>query len=598
MKWIRIFLLSLLCLGALTLNALGADFHVDTMEVSLVVDKNGTAKAEADLQVRKEDGGNRFSLTLGPDVSGVHLSGFEARVHRNEGQTLLTIDGENGLPDEMDLHLSYTIRNTVESSGDTQDFSVRLLGGTKDADIGKLSVKVQMPAPFAALPSFNSGYYADGIDNYLDIRVTEEGLLTASSTEPLLAGETLDLALEMEAEYFTLYNVAGRTLLLDRIAMIVLALFGALYWWRSLRSPLMGSSAQHRAPTGVEPGVAAMLITGENPDLSLMVMNWSLNGYLRVIRLRGQRIMLIRQMPMGNERSSYEQEVFSRLFAKRPEVLCGEKSWRSAQKKAKKVARGYWRDRLYEKKPGKPGLLRGLAVLFCGFAVLLYADQTLPSMHLRILCLVLSALAGLGWGAALQSGLKRLPLRRRRGAILCLALCLLLMLVAWRITHSIGPLLLALGFSVLTALVLLFGPKRTAGGAELLAQLLGWRRFLKALKPDDAQQLLASDPQYYYKTLLYAEALCVGRKFSRAFEGLKLDECPFLEQEGKDLPRQAVKFRAAFRHILAIARGEASTGAPASAPQRSRRSAPHSTQRRRNNNPPRRREEVYDPVEV
>lgn len=601
MKKVRILALVLACLLLLSLPvSAAADTCVDSMEVSLTVDKNGTAKADVSLRVETEEAMNSFTIGLGPDVSGVRLDGYSAKVRRVDGQTMVTISGENGLPSSMDLHLTYTIRNTVQSSGDIQHFAVRLLGGIKGADIKKFSISVQMPAAFEAIPEFISGYYADGIDNYLDIKVSEEGLLTATATDSLLAGETMDLKLDMAPDYFTLYNVAGRTLLVDQIAMILLALFGVVYWWRALRSPVLAASPQPRPPMGVEPGVAAMLLAGQAPDLSLMVMDWAAKGYLRVLRLRGRKVMLVRQIGMGNERHTYEQEVFARLFARKPEVLCGSRAWLAAKEKAEEAARAYWNSRLYEKKPGRPNVLRGTAVLFCGFAALYYADQVLPSMYLRILFLAIIALAGLIWGAALQYALKRIPQRQRKRPLICLLLCVLVMVVVWNITGHGALLLLALLVSVLASAALVFGPKRKRSGAALQAELLGWRKYLGKLTQRDAQLLLQAAPQYYYETLLFAEGLGVGRKFTRAFDGIRLDECAFMEREDKPLPRNAPAFRACFAAVLAIARDEMKKP-PAKAPAARKKPAAAASRagqpRVRNNDPRRRREEVYEPID-
>ncbi len=557
MKKVRIFALILACLLLLSLPvSAAAEAHVETMEVSLNVDENGTALVDISLRAELDNPASRFAIALGPDVSSIRVEGYSSRIERDNGQKILYITGENGLPSSMDLRLSYTVRNTVQSDGDVQQFGIRLLGGIKTADIEKLTVKVQMPAPFEAIPEFVSGYYADGIDNYLDIRVSESGLLTASTTDTLLAGETLDLKIDTPMGYFTMHNVAGRTLLVDQILMILLALLMLGYWWKALRYPLPGVSSQPRPPMGVEPGTAATLITGQTPDLALMAMDWAANGYLRVVRQRGRKVVLIHQMPMGNERHPYEQEAFAKLFAKRTEVVCGARIWLSARKTLIQGARSYWQSRLYDKKSGRPSLLRGAAVLFCGVAALYFADRVLPSMYLRILFLALVALAGVCWGAALQYALKRLPMRRRKGPVLGLLLCIALMVIAWNVTGYGASLLLALLLSVLTEIALLFGPRRRRSGTELLAELLGWRRYLRKLRPEDAEQLLQADPQYYYRALLYAEALGVGRKFSRSFDGIRLDECAFLERDAKALPRNSVHFRSFFLGTLTIARGE------------------------------------------
>ncbi len=598
MKRLFCCLFVIFCLAALTACVSAADSKVETMKIALTVDENGTARADTNLHLVFPMRQNSVTLVLGPDVSGVHLDGYDAKISRAASQTSATISTEYGLPDEMDIHLTYTIHNTVQPGSDAQQFRVRLLGGIPDADIQRLTVSVKLPKPFSAIPEFSSGYYAESIDNYLNTLVSEDGTLTAVSTEDMLAGETLDLYLEMEPDYFTLHNVAGRTLLVDKIAMIVLALLGVLYWWRSLRAPLPRSEAKSRPPMGVEPGVAGMLMVGDAPDLALMVLHWAASGYLRISRLRGGQVVFSQRIPMGNERSAYEQTVFSRLFSHVSEVTAGSNTWLAAGKRADKAARVYWRNRIYERRPGNPRLLRTIAVLMCGFAALSCGDQVVPSMSLRALPLAAITLAGVIWGILLQFGAYRLPMRRKKMPIILLALCLVLMIVAWRLTGDHGTLLAAAAYSLLAALALVFGPKRKGDGIEILSNLLGWRRYLRTLSPAAAQQLLQSDPQYFYRNLLYAEALGVGGAFTRAFENCRLDECAFFEQTEEPTPRNARKFRDCLREVLGAARGEKPQKP---APRKPAPPAPptdaYDHDRTRDNNPRRKPVEIYEPEE-
>ena len=604
---VRRIILALCCALALCMCANAAAARAETMKVAMTVDENGTAKAEVSLHVVCDSNVARLAIGLGPNVSGVRLDGHSSELVRSGGQTSVVLSDETGLPSEMDLHLSYTVRNTVDPDSESQRFSLRLLGGLRDADIEKFTVNVQMPGGFDASPEFSSGYYAEGIDNYLSIHVSADGLIIATSMESMLAGETLDLRLETGPDYFSVHNVAGRTLLIDRIAMIVLALFGALYWWRALRSPIPRVEPQTRAPMGVEPGVAGLLTVGNGPDLALMALNWAACGYLRAVRLRGGRLLLTRLIPMGNERSSYEQTVFQRLFAQSDEVISGSNAWAGAQKKAEKSARSYWNGRLFEKRRGRPGILRGCAVLLCGFAALSAADRVIPSMTLRPLLLAAAALAGVVWGIVMQYALRRLLTRERRGAVALLLLCLAALIAAVKLTGARGALLSALLATLAVRLLLIFGPKRRQSGVDTLSDLLGWRRYLRSMTPTLAQQLLEADSQYYYRTLLFAEALGVGGSFSRAFEGQKMVVCSFFERDGKPAPRTPGKFRELLLDTLAAARGEArrpSAKKKSGKSRPDRRERPKQEQtapveqpegRVRNNNPRRRPVEVYEP---
>ena len=607
----RRLILALCCMLLLSLCANAAAARAETMKVAMTVDENGTAKAEVSLHVVCDSNVARLSIALGPNVSGVRLDGHSSEIVRSGGQTTVVLTDETGLPSTMDLHLSYTVRNTVDPGSESQRFSLRLLGALRDADIEKFTATVQMPGGFDSNPEFSSGYYAEGIDNYLSIHVSADGLITATSMESMLAGETLDLRLETGPDYFSVHNVAGRTLLVDRIAMIALALLGALYWWRALRSPLPRVEPQTRAPMGVEPGVAGLLTVGAGPDLALMALNWAACGYLRATRVRGGKLLLTQLIPMGNERSSYEQTVFQRLFASSGEVLSGSNAWTAAQKKAEKSARSYWNGRLYEKRRGRPGILRACAVLLCGFAALSAADRVIPSMTLRPLLLAAAALAGVIWGAAMQYALRGVLMRSRRRSVILLLLCLAALIAAVKLTGARGALLAALLASVAVWLLLIFGPRRKRTGVDTLSDLLGWRRYLRSMTPSLAQQLLEADSQYYYRTLLFAEALGVGGSFSRAFKDQRMVVCNFLERAEKPAPRNAYKFRELLLDTLAAARGEPRRSA-GKQPSKSRRDRPErrdrpdrrerpeqsegtSAGRVRNNNPRRKIVEVYDP---
>jgi Ca2+/Na+ antiporter len=246
-------------------------------------------------------------------------------------------------------------------------------------------------------------------------------------------------------------------------------------------------------------------------------------------------------------------------------------------------------------------------VLLCGFAALSAADRVIPSMTLRPLLLAAAALAGVVWGIVMQYALRRLLTRGRRGAVVLLLLCVAALIAAVKLTGARGALLAALLATVAVWLLLIFGPKRRQSGVDTLSDLLGWRRYLRSMTPTLAQQLLEADSQYYYRTLLFAEALGVGGSFSRAFEGQKMVVCSFFERDGKPAPRTPGKFRELLLDTLAAARGEArrqsaKKKSPKRRPERRERPTQEQTapvekaaDRVRNNNPRRRPVEVYDP---
>ena len=105
------------CILALTLSASAAAVKAEKMTVEMTVDENGTAKAEVSAHLTAEAPVDSLSIALGPNVSGVHIAGQKAKVSRSGGQSTVLLGGESGLSFPMDLHLSYTIRNTGTLGG-------------------------------------------------------------------------------------------------------------------------------------------------------------------------------------------------------------------------------------------------------------------------------------------------------------------------------------------------------------------------------------------------------------------------------------------------------------------------------------------------
>ena len=548
----RRFALAILCVLMLCTAVFAADVQVDTMSIDCVVDENGTARVSSTLHLTLEGSPDSLTIGLGPDVSGARAEGYAYKARRRGGATELVISSENGLPASMDLNLFYTVRNTVDADAGGQEFSIRLLGGI-DGDIAACDLKLTMPKAFAATPSFVSGYYADGIDNYMDISVAD-GVLTASFTQPMLAGETLDLQLQLEAGYFTLHNVAGRTLKADRILLLVLLALALLYWLRFLRCGLPRAQRRPHPPAGVGPGEAGTLLTRQAPDLALMAVNWAANGYLHITRTRHNQVYLEQLMPMGNERSPYEATLFRQLFQR--DTVVDAKALQRLQPESERVVAQYWNHRLYRRRGGSTAVLRALGVVFGAVCGLYFADSVLPSMSLRYLPLAgATALFGVGAGL-LQYGLLGMMRRRKKRPALALALTLLVLLVLWQLLGGLGALLLLIVSQLLVAAGTNFGPRRSENGLAVQNQLLGYRLYLRSLRPEDAQALLEQDPLYFYKYLPFALALGVGRRFSAAFAGSKLELCGFYDVQRKGTPRQAEEFCASLCRTLAILRGE------------------------------------------
>ena len=85
------------------------------------------------------------------------------------------------------------------------------------------------------------------------------------------------------------------------------------------------------------------------------------------------------------------------------------------------------------------------------------------------------------------------------------------------------------------------GGKRCAYGDEVVAQVMGFRRFLMRVSEHHVLQMQVRDPQYFYKMLPYAEAMGLGRKFVELFHDCRLEPCQWYNTARK-VPTSATAF--------------------------------------------------------
>ena len=96
--------------------------------------------------------------------------------------------------------------------------------------------------------------------------------------------------------------------------------------------------------------------------------------------------------------------------------------------------------------------------------------------------------------------------------------------------------LLVVACEVLIGVLTLHGGKRTAFGDEIVAQALGYRKFLRRVTQSQLQSRLAQDSQYFYRILPYAEAMGLAGNLARTLGSTELEQCDWY-QESKPLPR-------------------------------------------------------------
>ncbi len=548
----RRLLLLLLCLLLLTAGVSAAGDQITSLTQEVTVAEDGEISVTATAAVSFSGGAERFVFPLGAEADDITASGAAYEIKRMDGVSCVVFTDRAGFTGKQTFVCTYTLPCAVRNTDFGQQFDFSPIARGWEYSIEALSLQIAFPADISARPAWSSAYYGDVIDNYLTIRMKDK-TVQADSVTALKDHETLHMTLQFAPDSFSLRYLAGTTESVSRLAFHVLLALALIYWLLRLRSRVLLPKEQQTIDMEATAGEIPTRLYGEPTDVPATLAHWGNLGYLSLRRTRHGRLLLTKQMNMGNERKAAERRLFAAVFRSGTTCDPTTERFRAATSAAAAQLRGGWLRRCFRRKSGSPRVMRLLGLLAAIPASLLLFDLLLPSSWVRWLLLpLLMALAvwlcllvQRGLAALLRGGM-RLPV----GA--AAALCLLLLAAG---AGCFGTMLLNLLLQAFCALSTLYGGRRTEEGEELVRRHLGLRRYLRKASPEELQRNMQLDGQYFYRTLPFAELLGVGGVFAKHCGSARPEPCPWLTVEGK-APEDAAEFYRLYTEVLAQLRGK------------------------------------------
>ena len=411
--------------------------------------------------------------------------------------------------------------------------------------IEQLQFSINLPGTVTQNPSFVSGYHQANIEK--DLTHSRSGNnIAGRSWIALKDHETLTMYLDANEEMFPqaraeLPDVDGVTKLIG-----VFSLLALLFWILFLRNILPLQSFPPVAPEGFGAGQMGTILTMAGADLSLMVFSWAQLGYVTLRLDRRGRVLILRQMDMGNERTAFEQKCFYHLFSRRDMVdtsslgylrLCQSVA---LQKPAQQLFRskGTIGIKIFRILMALVGLLSGTA-----FGILLGNMLDYGWLFMLIL-----SFAGLVCSWHIQNWPQGFFLHIRSRLWVAAVLCAL-WLVLGMVMNLFSLALLAVFLQVLAGLLASFGGRRTEEGKMDMGQVLSLRRYLRTLSHKQAQQLCRDNPEAFFDLMPYAIALGCDYTFARRFGKSRMPVCPYL-QASNSRGLTAMQWCQLMRHVL------------------------------------------------
>lgn len=547
MSIIKRFFLLLFLLLALTTGAAAAGTITD-LRTDCLVAGNGSCQVTQTVTIEFTGIEQSLTIPLGANAKRASIAGYHAQKTVEDGYTLFQLKDDAGFAGSRTFTVTYTLSGLVTETDGEQTLNLPLLCPKWDYPIEHFSFTVTMPKDIETVPSFSSGYYGDVIEDYMTA-ARQGAVLLGDLDTALKDHESLTMTLALGPRYFTGTYSGWSANWVAAAFCILFAVLALGYWFVTLRSPRLSVSSRSLPPDSALPCDLPFLLAGAKPDFNMLLCHWASLGYLSIAVDPQGHVSLLRHMYMGNERRGLECKLFAALFARADRCDGASIHYKNTAKSAAGALARFWGRRLYERGSGNVLVMRALAALCSGVALLSAASFLLPVLPLRWLVLALCFVLGAAMSACVQlAAIRWYP---RHVPVLALGgVCAVAMLVLGNLSGTFPLMLLAAALSALTGVLTRHGGQRSRAGGRLLGQVLGFRQFLRRVTPSHLLMRLQRDPQYFYRTLPYAEAMGLGAMFARKFGDTELDPCEWYNEP--NLPRTAEGFYEKLKETLAL----------------------------------------------
>ena len=504
-----------------------------SVQVFSTVSSDGSCDVTSTVTLHVETPQEKLTYPVPASASNITLNGSPVLTEKTDQARHINISRIlGGMTGDFSFTVGYSIHSAVElveseeedSTAQKVQLELPLLAGFS-YPIDELQFSINLPGLVTQNPNFVSGYHQANIEKDLTFSVSG-GNIAGRSWTSLKDHETLTMYLIATDEMFPqtraeLPDVEGVTLLIWICAGLAL-----VYWILFLRNFLPLQDYPAVAPEGFGAGQMGTILTMAGADLSLMVFSWAQLGYVDLRMDRRGKVLILRRMDMGNERTAFEQKCFYKLFSRREVVDTTSTFYQklcqvvAVQKSAPQLMRskGTGSVKLFRILMAAAGLLSGTC-----FGILLGNMLDYGWVFMMVLSFV-----GLVCSWHIQAWPQGVFLHHRSRLLVAAVLCGL-WLVLGVVIGKFSLALIAVLLQVIGGFLAAFGGRRTEDGRIAMGQILSLRRYLGKLTEKQVHQMCQENPEFFFNMAPYAIALGCDGTFARRFGKGRLPVCPYIQ---------------------------------------------------------------------
>ena len=536
-------LVCILCSLSLGVNAAT---YAQSVSTYASVSNDGTCQVTLTATIHLDQQTENLQFPLPEKAGNITVNGARARSHVENGLRQVNLSRIVGKAvGDFTLNFTYSLPNLiVTNEAGLLELQLPLLAGFA-YPVQALEFSVTLPGAVEAKPAFSSGYHQANIEK--DIYTTTTGAtITGTSQVELKDHETLAMTLLVSEEMFPQKRITPPNFQTVNTLITVFSLLAVAYWVIFLRNLPSWPAIRSTPPEGYNAGELGSILHLQGGNLNMMVFSWAELGYVRIhLEPRG-RVLLSRQMDMGNERSAFEQRCFKLLFGRRDVVDASTYRYGELYHAIGKMKPNL--STFVHQKSGNTNLFHGLAAvagLFCGVAIAISLGSGAALQWFLVVVLGVAAYFSCWY---IQLWAVNLFVPDRKPLWIALGLC-----GVWLILGAVAGLFpLGLGMALgqlFAGLLLALGGRRTLAGRQAMGEALGLRRYLKTVSNQQLRMIFQNNPEYFHHMAPYAIALGVDSRFARQFGKLAIGQCPYIVT-GTDSTMRAKEWAKLMRRVM------------------------------------------------
>ena len=539
-----------------SLNCYANDYDITKYDVEIVVDEHNKYSIKENIDtyfnvskhgivrriplynnIIRQDGTRERNRVL---ISNVHVNEEFASSRENNNYVLKIGSADKTLTGKHSYSISYDYDIGLDKNNKYDELYFNIIGTNWDTNISNVTFKITMPKEFdASKLGFSYGEYGESNTDNISYDV-DGNVITGSFDRTLLAGEGLNVRLELPEGYFIRKSVSSSLLeCWYYIIPILGVLFSYLIWKKYGKDDQVVDIVSFYPPENMNSLDVAFAKKGSvnsNDAVSLLVYLAS-KGYIKIVEDKKSKSRFTIQKVKEYDGNNKEEELFFRgLFKKVWDSISSDElnesfylTINSILTKKNSTAN---RKEIFNNKSSNKRY-----ILFLFMLITSSLSTIIPALGYKlsdvifsiIICNLIGIVALIIVGIIYDNNCTKKGLNSALGFafffVLALAVANFTIIgfeyIYYDTVYLIG-FILCMVCTYLIYFFYLIVTKRTEYGNKVLGEVNGFKKFLETAEKDKLESLVHDDPSYFYNILPYAYVLGVSDAWIKQFEGIAI----------------------------------------------------------------------------